>query len=163
MKVSIRDMSTPVATPVATARNLRLAKPIIDLDTAPYAITLLRISLGVLFLAHGLLKAFVFTLSGTAQFFQSVGLPGSMAYVVTHMEIFGGLLLIVGLYTRWVALALFPILLVATFKVHGASGWLFTNEGGGWEFPAFFAVTTLVQFLLGDGAYALSDRLKSQR
>ncbi len=125
------------------------------LNTAPYAAALLRASLGLLFLAHGLLKVAVFTLPGTAQFFESVGLPGFMAYVVTPMEILGGLLLILGIYTRWVALVLFPILLVATFRVHGGSGWLFTNEGGGWEFPAFFAIATLVQFLLGDGAYAL--------
>ena len=152
MKLTIRDIQT------TAPRNLRLAKPVIDLDTAPYGITLLRVSLGILFLAHGLLKVFVFTLPGTAGFFQSVGLPGFMAYVVTPMEIIGSVLLIVGLYTRWVSLALFPILLVATVKVHGASGWLFTNEGGGWEFPAFFAVATLVQFLLGDGAFGLTSR-----
>jgi len=158
MKLTIRDMPTTTT----TARQLRLAKPVIDLDTAPYAITLLRVSLGILFLAHGLLKVFVFTLPGTAQFFQSVGLPGIMAYGVTPMEIIGGLMLIVGLYSRWVALVLFPILLVASIKVHGANGWLFTNEGGGWEFPAFFAVATLVQFLLGDGAYGVTARLRGR-
>lgn len=158
MKFTIHDISHPKA----TSQNLRLAKPTIALDTAPYAITLLRVSLGILFLAHGLLKVFAFTLSGTAQFFQSVGLPGFMAYVVAPMEIVGGLLLVTGLYARWVALALFPILLIATFKVHGASGWLFTNEGGGWEFPAFFAIATLVQFLLGDGAYALGARSRNR-
>lgn len=159
MEPTSRDMSNTNPVP----HNPRLAKPIIYLDTAPYAITLLRVSLGLLFLAHGLLKVFTFTLPGTAQFFQSVGLPGFMAYVVTPLEIVGGLMLIAGLYARWVSLVLFPILLVATVKVHGASGWLFTNEGGGWEFPAFFAVATLVQFLLGDGAYALSARFNSRR
>ncbi|MEO1147485.1 MAG: DoxX family protein [Cyanobacteria bacterium J06638_22] len=156
MKLTIRDVSA------SAPRNLRLAKPILDLETAPYATTLLRVSLGLLFLAHGLLKVVTFTLPGTAQFFASIGLPGFMAYVVAPMEIIGGPLLIVGLFSRWVALALFPILLVAT-KVHGPSGWLFTNEGGGWEFPAFFAVTTVVQFLLGDGAFALSTRLFPKR
>lgn len=151
MKLTIHDLPSP------SPRNLRLAKPVVELDTAPYAITLLRVSLGILFLAHGFLKVNVFTLPGTAQFFQDVGLPGFMAYVVTPMEILGGLLLVLGIYTRWVALALFPILLVATFKVHGSSGWLFTNEGGGWEFPALFAIATIVQFLLGDGAYAFSS------
>jgi len=58
-----------------------------------------------------------------------------------------------------VALGLFPILLLATFKVHGANGWLFTNSGGGWEFPAFFAIACLVQFLLGDGAFAIGSML----
>ena len=80
-----------------------------------------------------------------------------------NAEIVGGLLLVSGIYTRWIALGLFPILLVATFKVHGANGWLFTNKGGGWEFPAFFAVACLVQFLLGDGAYAIGSIWHHQR
>lgn len=156
MKITVRDLQNSAH----SSRSLRLAKPVIDLDTAPYAITILRISLGLLFLAHGLLKVFTFTLPGTAQFFQSIGLPGFMAYVVTPLEVVGGLLLIAGIYTRWVAIGLFPILLVATFKAHWANGWLFTNEGGGWEFPAFFAVATVVQFLLGDGAYTLGTFFK---
>jgi len=41
------------------------------------------------------------------------------------------------------------------YTVHGAAGFFFSNEGGGWEFPAFWAITLLVQALLGDGAYAL--------
>ncbi|MEM6591847.1 MAG: DoxX family protein [Cyanobacteria bacterium P01_H01_bin.119] len=138
------------------SRNQRLSKPSIRLDTALYGILLLRISLGLLFLAHGLLKVFTFTLPGTAQFFVSVGLPGFLAAPVAIAEIIGGVLLIAGVYTRWVALGFFPILLVATVKVHGGNGWLFTNEGGGWEFPAFFAIACIVQFLLGDGAFALS-------
>ena len=86
-----------------------------------------------------------------------------MAYPVTLLEILGGIGLLVGFYSRWIAILLFPVLLVATFKVHFANGWLFTSENGGWEFPAFFAAATVVQFLLGDGAYALSTRLKQQR
>ncbi|MBW4655293.1 MAG: DoxX family protein [Kaiparowitsia implicata GSE-PSE-MK54-09C] len=158
MKLTIRDIDTAAAAP----RNPRLAKPVIDLDTAPYAITLLRVSLGLLFLAHGLLKVFTFTLPGTAQFFASIGLPGFMAYIVAPMQIIGGVMLIAGLFSRWVALALFPVMLVATFT-HLSSGWLFTNEGGGWEFPAFFTVATIVQFLLGDGAFGLTQRLRPTR
>lgn len=161
MRITVRDLQGQSAQ--ARDRSLRLSKPTIDLDTAPYAIFMLRSSLGLLFLAHGLLKLLVFTLPFTSQFFDSLGLPSFMAYFVTPMEIVGGLLLIAGLYTRWVALALFPILLVATLKVHAANGWLFTNKGGGWEFPAFFAVATLVQFLLGDGAYALKTQLGRNR
>jgi putative oxidoreductase len=159
MKIVVRDLPHVSQ----TQRHLRLAKPTIDLDTVPYAILLLRISLGVLFLAHGLLKVLVFTLPGAAQFFESVGLPGFMAYIVAPAEIVGGLLLIAGIYTRWVALALFPILFVATFKVHLGNGWLFTNKGGGWEFPAFYAIACLVQFLLGDGAYAASSVWQRRR
>ena len=160
MKLTIRDLPNQSA---QRDRSIRLSKPTIDLDTAPYAILVLRVSLGLLFLAHGLLKLLVFTLPGTAQFFAFVGLPGFMAYVVAPMEIIGGVLLLAGIYTRWVALALFPILVVATFKVHLANGWLFTNKGGGWEFPAFYAVAMIVQFLLGDGAYAVKLPFRRDR
>ncbi|MEO0378373.1 MAG: DoxX family protein, partial [Cyanobacteria bacterium P01_A01_bin.17] len=137
--MTMRNMS-----PLLQARNQRLSKPNIDLDTALYGILLLRVSLGLLFLAHGWLKVFTFTLPGTAQFFNSVGLPGFLAAPVALVEIIGGIFLIAGIYSRWIALGLFPILLIATFKVHGSSGWLFTNEGGGWEFPAFFAAACIV-------------------
>lgn len=153
MSMTIHD-----AAPLPKSRSQRLSKPSIDLDTALYGISLLRGSLGLVFLAHGLLKVFTFTLPGTAQFFASVGLPGSMATPVALAEIIGGILLVAGVYTRWIALGLFPVALVATFKVHGGNGWLFTNEGGGWEFPAFLAIACIVQFLLGDGALSLSPK-----
>lgn len=119
-----------------------------------YGVALLRVSLGVLFLAHGLLKLLVFTPAGTVGFFESLGLPGVFAYLVMAGEIGGGLLLIAGAYTRVIALALVPIALGATF-VHLGNGWVFSAEGGGWEFPLFLAVTTLVQTLVGPGAFAL--------
>jgi putative oxidoreductase len=128
------------------------------METAPHAILGLRVTLGLLFLAHGWLKVFTFTLPGTAKFFASVGLPGFMAAPVALMEIVGALMLITGIFPRWTALGLFPIALVATLKVHGGNGWLFTNPGGGWEFPALLTIACLVQFLLGNGAYALGDR-----
>lgn len=117
---------------------------------------MLRVSLGVIYLAHGLyLKLFVFTLPGTAQFFESIGLPGPLAYLVFAAETAGGVALIAGFHTRWTALALLPVALGATWA-HLGSGWLFTNAGGGWEYPLFLAVATLVQALLGDGSYAVS-------
>ncbi len=159
MKITIRD-TVPVVT---QSRSPRLAKPALEIETALYGITLLRVSLGLLFLAHGLLKVVVFTLPGTVEFFTTMGLPGFMAAPVALAEIVGGLFLIAGIYSRWIALGLFPILLVATFKVHGSNGWLFTNQGGGWEFPAFFAIACLVQFLLGDGAWAMGAILPRKR
>lgn len=120
-----------------------------------YGALVLRISLGVIYVAHSLyLKLFVFSLPGTAQFFESIGLPGLLAYLVFAVEAVGGVALIVGYRARWVALALVPVALGATWA-HLGAGWLFTNPGGGWEYPLFLAVATLVQFLLGDGAYAL--------
>lgn len=118
------------------------------------AALVLRLSLGTLFIAHALLKYFVFTLPGTAQFFTSLGLPGFLGYVTFAVELVGGVLLILGFRTRVVSLALIPVLLGATW-VHAGNGWLFTSPNGGWEYPAFWTVALIVQALLGDGAYTL--------
>jgi putative oxidoreductase len=125
-----------------------------DHRTADYGTTLLRVSLGAMLLAHGLLKVFVFTIPGTVGFFTKVGFPGALAYPVIAIEVLGGLMLMAGIYTRWAALAAVPVLLGATM-VHAGNGWLFSGAGGGWEFPAFWAVAMVVLALLGDGAYAL--------
>ena len=122
---------------------------------AAAAALLLRLALGTLFIAHALLKYFVFTLPGTAQFMGSLGLPGALGYVVFAAELVGGILLIAGVKTRAVALALVPVLLGATWA-HAGNGWLFTSANGGWEYPAFWTVTLVVQALLGDGAFAFS-------
>lgn len=117
-----------------------------------------RISLGVVILAHSLyLKVFVFGLFGTAQYFQSIGLPGSLAYAVFAIETGAGIALIVGYHTRLAAAALVPILLGATWA-HWESGWLFTNSGGGWEYPLLLAVLALAQALSGDGHETVNVR-----
>lgn len=112
--------------------------------------TVLRLALGSMWISHALLKLLVFTLPGTAHFFESVGLPGWLAYPVFAAELLGGLAMLLGLYARHVALGLLPILVVATF-VHVPNGWVFSNQGGGWEYPAFLCVASVVQWLLGDG------------
>jgi len=127
----------------------------IDPRTAPYAAFALRVALGVLFLAHAGLKVFVFTPAGTAQFFGSLGLPGALAYLVIAAEAAGGVALILGVYSRVVALALTPILLGAIATVHGPAGFFFSNPNGGWEFLALWIVGLVSVALLGDGAYAL--------
>ncbi len=127
----------------------------IDSRTAPYAALLLRLTLGFLFLAHLSLKLFVFTPAGTAKFFGSLGLPSELAYVIMIGEALGGIALILGIWTRVVAVAATPILLGAIFTVHGPAGFWFTNPHGGWEYPAFWTVALVVQALLGDGIYAL--------
>lgn len=126
-----------------------------DLRTAPYAAFLLRFSLGIMFLAHAAVKLFIFTPSGTAGYFGSLGLPPALAYLVMAAEVTGGLALILGVYTRAVALLLAPVLLGAIVTVHGANGWLFTNTGGGWEYPAFWLVGLLALAGVGDGAWAM--------
>ncbi|MBB3230766.1 DoxX family protein [Halomonas stenophila] len=124
----------------------------------PQAITLLRLSLGAMTLAHGLLKLFVFTVPGTVGYFESLGLPGVFAYLTILAEVGGGLALLLGVYTRWISLALIPTLLGAAW-VHAGNGWVFSNEGGGWEYPVFWAIALLVQAGLGGGRLILHPRL----
>lgn len=124
------------------------------LNNTDYAALALRVSSGLLFIAHGWLKLSVFTIAGTVGYFESLGLPGILAYLTIFAELAGGAALILGVATRLVALALIPILLGATW-VHAGNGWLFSSEGGGWEFPLFWAVILVVIATLGSGAYAL--------
>ena len=124
--------------------------------TFDYAALLLRLSLGGMFLAHGLLKILVFTLPGTAGFFESVGFPGWAAYIVAPAELLAGLALIAGFQTRWVALAGIPVLLGA-LAVHAGNGWLFSNAKGGWEFPLYLVLTAVVVALLGGGRIAVTQ------
>jgi putative oxidoreductase len=118
---------------------------------------LLRISLGIMYLTHSLLlKLLTFGLAGTAGFFVSIGLPAWLAYLTIAAEAIGGTLLVLGLYTRIVALALTPTLLGAIIWVHAHNGWSFSAKGGGWEYPAFLIVVSLALALLGNGAYSVS-------
>jgi putative oxidoreductase len=127
----------------------------VDSSTAPLAILLLRWSLAALFIAHALLKVRVFTIPGTVKYFQSLGLPGWMAYVTIAAEFSGAAALIVGIWPRIAALMLVPLIVGTIVTVHGKKGWLFSNTDGGWEFPAFWATALLAVFLLGDGAFTL--------
>ncbi|WP_299842719.1 DoxX family protein [uncultured Paracoccus sp.] len=123
-------------------------------STTDIAALVLRVSSGALFIAHGLLKVLVFTIPGTVGYFESLGLPGFVAYLTIFAELAGGLALVLGIGTRAVALALIPVLLGAVW-VHSGNGWLFSGEGGGWEFPLFWAIINAVIALLGSGVLAL--------
>ena len=134
----------------------------IDNRTAPWAALVLRVTLGVMFIAHALLKYAVFTLPGTVKFFESLGLPGPLAYVVFWAELIGGVLILAGVYSRWVAAALIPILLGAAWA-HAGNGWVFSAPNGGWEYPVFLAAAAAVQALLGDGKYSLTNLFPTPR
>jgi putative oxidoreductase len=142
--------STSLAAPARALQPVRV-------DVAPQAlgIALLRVALGVMFLAHSVvLKLFTYGLAGTAQFFAGVGFPAWLAYVTFYAEAVGGLMLLLGIASRYAALALSPIL-VGAFFVHLGNGWVFTASNGGWEYPAYLFVLCVAQVLLGDGAFAL--------
>lgn len=115
----------------------------------------LRLALGGMFLAHGLLKFLTFTLAGTAGFFESVGFPGWTAYVVAPAEVLAGVALIAGFHSRKVAIASLPIL-AGSLLVHAGNGWVFSSANGGWEYPLYLIATAVAVALLGGGRIAVT-------
>ena len=116
-----------------------------------------RLTLGIVLLAHSIyLKLIVFTLPGTVDFFSSIGLPAMLAYAVFAIEAITGVALVLGVKTRVFSATVIPVLIGATWA-HWTNGWLFTNTGGGWEYPLFLTMMAVAQLGLGDGKYALSS------
>lgn len=119
-----------------------------------YGATITRLSLGSVLLSHGLLKVFVFTIPGTVGYFESLGLPAIAAHLTIFAEIVGGTAILLGLYARLAALLSIPLLLGA-FWAHTGNGWLFSAEGGGWEFPLLLVALAVAVGVQGSGAFAL--------
>ena len=130
----------------------------VDERLAPYGACVLRVGLGTMWIAHALLKLLVFTIPGFATWLGTQGLPAAFAWPVFLLELVGGLAIVLGLYGRYVALLLMPIMVVAA-GTHFPNGWLHTSPGGGWEYPIFLVIVSLAYGLIGDGAFAM----KSQR
>ena len=131
-----------------------------DTRTAPYSALVLRVALGIMFVAHGLTKLILFTPAGTAKFFESVGFAGWLAWPIIAFEVVAGVLLVAGVYARLIA-AVAAIELFAASTVHFGNGWMFTNANGGWEYPVFLAIAAAALALLGDGAFALKPTTRS--
>jgi putative oxidoreductase len=121
-----------------------------------YAALVLRLALGAVFLAHALAKPLLYTMPGTVAFFESHGFPGWTAWPVFLAELIGGILLIAGIRTRAVSIALLPVL-AGALLVHLPNGWSFTAQGGGWEYVAFLLLALVIQALLGDGVMAVRN------
>ena len=141
-----------------TARNSRLGS-FVGRHGGASAGLVLRVGLGVVFIAHALAKLMVFTLPGTAAFFEAHGFPGWTAYPVFAAELIGGGLLLIGVFTRAVAAMLLPVL-AGALLVHWSNGWSFTAPGGGWEYVGFLMFALVAQILLGDGAVSASTLLR---
>lgn len=124
------------------------------------AVLSLRITIGIMFLTHGLTKLLVFTPEGTANFFESLGLPRFLAYLIIAFEIGGGICLVLGLLVRIISSLTFLQMIVISF-IHSTNGWSFSNPGGGWEYPAFMSLTAFSLALLGSGRFTVLTRIKN--
>lgn len=120
-----------------------------------YAPLLLRATLGLLFIAH-LYWKFTILPGGLDAWFSVLtdnGYPWFVPWYVLSVEFAGALLLIPGIYTRWVSLYAIPMMIGAAYFWATRTGFFFTN--GGAELPIVWTILLALQFMLGDGPYAL--------
>ena len=126
----------------------------IDDRTAPYGALLLRLSLGGLFIAHLYAK---FAIEGASAWWTSLegaGAPSWAIYYATSAEFAGAILIVLGIFTRWVSLYVLPLVIATTYFWATRKGFFWFTEAG-YEFPLVWSLLLVVQALLGDGAYAL--------
>jgi len=125
----------------------------IDIRTAPYAALVLRLCIAGLFFAHLYQKFAIRGLSVWWSGLQKAGYPDWALYYTLSAELLGGVLLLLGIYTRYISLYALPLMIAATHFWVVRKGFYFTDAG--WEFPLAWSVMLIVQALLGDGAYAV--------
>ena len=134
-----------------------------------FGATVLRIVLGVIFVLHGYLGLFVLDPAGAAAFITLMGIPVGelLAWYLILAHVIGGLMMIVGLWTRWAALANVPVLLVSMLMQHVHHGFFMTTVVAdaaaskprvvGIEYPLLVLAATVALVLLGGGALAMTD------
>jgi putative oxidoreductase len=135
----------------------------------PIGAAILRVSLGVVYVMHGYAAAFLFGPAGVAALMGSVmGIPapGVLVWYLILAHLGGGIMLILGLWTRWAALANVPVMLCAVFLLHIGQGFFMTGrivdaaagraQAVGYEFSALVLLATIAQAFLGGGALALT-------
>jgi putative oxidoreductase len=130
-------------------------------DRTALALALLRVVIGIIFVAHGWQKLFIFTLSGTTGSFTEMGmpLPSLTATAIAFLELLGGAALIAGIGTRIVAALLALDMLGAIVLVHLNAGFFNPN---GVEFPLALLAATVALALAGAGEYALDALLRKR-
>ena len=125
----------------------------------PLGLLALRLVVGTIMIGHGYGKVFHGGLAQHVARVSSLGLPGWLAYPSAFTEFFGGILLIVGLFTRFVSLAFMIDMLVAMWKIHWKNG-MFGK--GGYELVLTLAMIALALIFFGAGPIAI-DAIRGGR
>lgn len=120
--------------------------------------TLMRVVLGILFLAHGIAKLQM-GLGNVAGWFESIHIPGFLAYIVGFAELIGGALLIVGLFTRYVSVLLIVILLGAIFTAKLPAGLLGNGQSAGYELDLAFIMIALYLAVANQTSWSVDNLL----
>ena len=130
-----------------------------------FGIFILRVFLGIMFMAHGSQKLFGFFdgpgISGFAASLAQMGLPNPalQAYLASASEFLGGLLLFLGCLTRLAVIPPFVVMVVAITKVHWSGGFFLQN--GGFEYPFIICGALFALLTLGGGAFSVDQKLSS--
>lgn len=126
------------------------------LHNSDLAILFLRIAIGIVFISAGWMK--ISGIEGVIGFFGAFGIAPAFAYIVAYSEFIGGILILLGLLTRYAGIVLAIVMLVAIFKVHIANGFSLANNG--YEYTLVLLLSSLALVFQGAGKYALGKVLK---
>lgn len=121
-----------------------------------------RVILGVIFIAHGIAK-FQMGLGNIAGWFESIGLPGFLAYVIAWLELLGGIALVIGFVTRYVSAAFIVLLLGAIFTVKLGVGFLGDGTMAGYELDLALIAIALHLFAIGSQSPLSVDQLINKK
>lgn len=125
----------------------------IDNRTAPYAAFVLRVSLAGFFLAHLYKKFAVTGFDSWWNGLEKAGYADWMLYYTLAAEFAAAILLVLGMYSRYVSVLALPVMIAVTNHWAMRKGYWFVD--GGAEFPLAWTFMLIAQALLGDGAYAI--------
>ena len=133
--------------------NALFDNPAVDAVYARYGIFLLRVAIGIDWILHALLKTYRGMHTHEALLAKN-GITPLLAWPTFSLELIGGCAILLGWYTRqWTAILL--VFLAVVVWVKWPVGWLYSNTGGGWEYPLFWLIAQLALLLAGSGAFAL--------